>query len=60
MAKPAQSAYRAHQAFESGEQTSQEAGRVDELEQMVGRLTMQLEIAKKALGGSSGDKGGSW
>ncbi len=35
---------RAHQAFESGEQTSQEAGRVAELEQMVGRLTMQLEL----------------
>src|SRR5512141_1587980 len=51
---------RVHQAFESGEKTSQEAGRVAELEQMVGRLTMQLEIAKKALGGSSGDKGGSW
>lgn len=51
---------RAHQAFESGEQTNQEAGRVAELEQMVGRLTMQLEIAKKALGGSSGGNGGSW
>ena len=60
MAKPTRSAYRAHQAFETGEQTSQQAGRIAELEQMVGRLTMQLEIAKKALGGLSGDRGGSW
>jgi transposase len=39
---------RADQAFETGEQTNQEAGRIAELEQMVGRLTMPLEIAKKA------------
>jgi transposase-like protein len=51
---------RAHQAFENGEQNHPEAGRIAELEQMVGRLTMQLEIAKKASGGLSGDKGGSW
>ncbi len=48
---------RAHQAFETGEQANQEAGRIAELEQMVGRLTMQLEIAKKALGGLSGKAG---
>jgi transposase len=35
---------RAHQAFESGEQTAQEEGRIAELERMVGQLTMQLEI----------------
>lgn len=60
MAKPAQSAYRAHQAFESGEQVSQEQGRIAELERMIGQLTMQLEIAKKASRLLTGEKNGSW
>ena len=51
---------RAHQAFESGEQTTQEEGRIAQLERMVGQLTMQLEIAKKASRLLNGDKGGSW
>ncbi len=51
---------RAHQAFESGEQTTHAVGRIAELEQMVGQLTMQLEIAKKASRILNGDKGGSW
>lgn len=51
---------RAHQAVESGEQPIQEAGRIAELERMVGQLTMQLEIAKKASRILNGDKNGSW
>lgn len=51
---------RAYQAFESGEQTSQEEGRIAELERMVGQLTMQLEIAKKASRILNGDKSSSW
>ena len=38
----------APQAFEKGTPSSGEAERIAELEQMVGKLTMQLEIAKKA------------
>lgn len=38
----------APQAFEKGTPSSEEAERIAELEQMVGKLTMQLEIAKKA------------
>ena len=34
--------------FEVPAQVAQEAGKVSELERMVGQLTMQLEIAKKA------------
>ena len=37
----------APQAFEKGAPSSEEAERIAELEQMVGKLTMQLEIAKK-------------
>ena len=37
-----------HQVFEVPQQVAQEAGKVAELERMVGQLTMQLEIAKKA------------
>jgi hypothetical protein len=47
---------RADKAFESSEQTSQEEGRIAELERMVGQLTMQLEIAKKASKLLNGDK----
>lgn len=38
----------APQAFESNTPSSGEAERIADLEQMVGKLTMQLEIAKKA------------
>ena len=38
----------ASRAFESETGNTGEQGRVAELEQMVGKLTMQLEIAKKA------------
>lgn len=51
---------RADKAFESSEQTSQEEGRIAELERMVGQLTMQLEIAKKASRILNGDKSSSW
>lgn len=40
---------RASQVFERGEVHSEEAVRMAELERMVGRLTMDLEAAKKAL-----------
>jgi transposase-like protein len=35
-------------AFEKGGETSVEQERIAELERMIGRLTMELEIAKKA------------
>jgi transposase-like protein len=34
--------------FQSGEQRDQDQDRVAQLERMVGRLTMELEVAKKA------------
>ena len=34
--------------FRGGEQRDQEQDRIAELERMVGRLTMELEVAKKA------------
>jgi transposase len=34
--------------FQGGEQRSQDQDRIAELERMVGRLTMELEVAKKA------------
>ena len=34
--------------FRGGEQRDQDQGRVADLERMVGRLTMELEVAKKA------------
>ncbi len=40
---------RAPQLFARGEAHSQEAARMAELERMVGRLTLDLEAAKKAL-----------
>jgi transposase-like protein len=39
----------ARQAFEKGGESSAEQERIAELERMVGKLTMELEIAKKAL-----------
>ena len=50
----------APQAFESNTASSGEAERIADLEQMVGKLTMQLEIAKKAsrlLAGTSSRNG---
>lgn len=38
----------AAQAFEHDQRRSEETAQVAELERMVGKLTMQLEIAKKA------------
>lgn len=38
----------APQAFEKGGESSGEQERIAELERMIGRLTMELEIAKKA------------
>jgi transposase-like protein len=37
----------AHLVFRSDEQRSQEQARIAELERMVGRLTLELEVAKK-------------
>jgi len=36
--------------FQGGERGDQEQDRIAELERMVGRLTMELEVAKKASG----------
>lgn len=50
----------ATQVFEHGKASSEDAVRIAELEQMVGKLTMQLEIAKKAshlLSGASSRNG---
>ena len=41
---------RAGQIFEHPEQTRGQAERVAELERLVGRLTLQLDMAKKVLG----------
>ncbi len=38
---------KAHLVFRSDEQQSQEQARIAELERMVGRLTLELEVAKK-------------
>ncbi len=38
----------AAQVFRSAEQRSQEAARIAELERLIGRLTLELEVAKKA------------
>jgi transposase len=43
----------AHLVFRSDEQRSQEQARIAELERMVGRLTMELEVAKKVSSGLS-------
>lgn len=39
---------KAPQVFQSREQNSQEQTRIAELERMIGRLSLELEIAKKA------------
>jgi transposase len=51
---------RAPELFQVPEQASQEQGRIAELEQMVGKLTMQLEIAKKASTYSVTKKSKNW
>lgn len=39
---------RAHTAFQTDERRSDEAARIAELERLVGRLTMEREVLKKA------------
>lgn len=46
--------------FERGEASQGEQQRIAELERLVGQLTMQLEIAKKASNYLSRDKNGRW
>jgi transposase len=50
---------KAPQLFQSREQNSQEQARIAELERMIGRLTLELEIAKKASAMSQGSLGRS-
>jgi transposase len=50
---------KAPQLFQSREQSSQEQARIAELERMIGRLTLELEIAKKASAVLSGNLGRS-
>lgn len=40
----------AHLVFQNGEQQSAEAARISELEQVLGRKTLELEMAKKVSG----------
>jgi transposase-like protein len=49
----------ASRAFERDADRSAEQERIAELERMVGKLTMQLEIAKKALPWRNGMSGGN-
>jgi transposase len=50
---------KAPQLFKTREQSSQEQARIAELERMIGRLTLELEIAKKASAMSHGSLGRS-
>lgn len=52
----------AARAFQSEEQTSKEQARIAELERLVGRLTLELDITKKASAMCSGNrsKSGQW
>ena len=50
---------RAPQVFELPKKDDQHEVRLAELERMVGRLTMQLEVAKKVFGNSSFPEKGS-
>jgi transposase len=50
----------AHQAFEIPSEQVEDQERIAELERMVGQLTMQLEIAKKASRLLNRNKDGSW
>jgi len=51
---------RASQVFETPKAADEQSERIAELERMVGRLTMQLDMAKKVLGysGSAGKENG--
>lgn len=49
----------AARVFESDEQRSEEWARIAELERLVGRLTMELEIAKKTSGTLASQPSGS-
>jgi transposase len=55
----AESLEKAPQLFQAREQSSQEQARIAELERMIGRLTLELEIAKKASAILSGNLGRS-
>ena len=44
---------RAHELFEQPQDNHKQEQRIAELERMVGRLTMQLDMAKKVLGTST-------
>jgi transposase len=50
---------KAPQLFQTREQSSQERARIAELERMIGRLTLELEIAKKASAILKGSRGRS-
>ena len=50
---------KAPQRFQASEQSSQEQARIAELERMIGRLTLELEIARKASAILSGNLGRS-
>ena len=50
---------KAPQLFQTREQSSREQARIAELERMIGRLTLELEIAKKASLMSHGSLGRS-
>lgn len=50
---------RSVEIFEQPRQTSPEEERIAELERMVGRLTLQLDMAKKVFEGSSSRRKGS-
>jgi transposase len=50
---------KAPQLFRAREESSQEQARIAELERMIGRLTLELEIAKKASAILSGNLGRS-
>jgi transposase len=50
---------KAPQLFQTREQSSQEQARIAELERMIGRLTLEREIAKKASAMSPGSLGRS-
>lgn len=49
-----------HRAFEGKEATDESAQRIAELERMIGRLTMELEVAKKASDAWNLNGNGQW
>ncbi len=50
----------AHRVFQTDEQHSAESARIADLERLVGKLSLKLEIAKKASSLSAGNKSGDW